>query len=151
MHKKRNAYVLAQLGWIQRQKPLEQARRRREKLAVRVFNRGWQILTREIVKDLCQQDLRLCDDVDVWWRSAQEECRGLTKEAEKRGDEAIEDEVDLSVEFVGPDLRTPVAEDGVCRFEDAEVNVVFCGREGEDELLVMVSDGHDVGGLDARR
>ena len=86
----------------------------------------------EIVKDLCQ---RLGDDVDVGWRGAQEEARGLTKEAEKRGNEAIEDEVDLGVELVGSDLRAPVAEDGVGGLDDAEVDAVFRGGEGEDELL----------------
>ena len=77
-------------------------------------------MTGEIVKDLCQQDLRLGDDVDAGWQSAQEEARGLTKEAEERGNEAIEDEVDLGVELVGSDLRTSVA--------------VFRGGGGEDEL-----------------
>lgn len=35
-----------------------------------------------------------------------------------------------------------MTEDGVCGFEYAEVDVVFCGREGEDEFLG--------GGLDVR-
>ena len=69
-----------------------------------ILDRGWQIVTGEIVKDLCQQDLRLGDDVDVGGRSSQEEGRGLAKEGEKGGDEAIEDEVDLGVELVGSDL-----------------------------------------------
>ena len=36
-----------------------------------------------------------------------------------------------------------MAEDGVGGFEDAEVDVVFCGGEGEDELLGRGSDGRD--------
>lgn len=108
-------------------------------------------MTREVVKDVCQQDLRLRDDIDIGGWSAQEEGRGLTKEAEKGGDKAIEDEVDLGVERVGSDLGAPVTEDGVCCFEDAEVDVVFCGGEGEDELLGRVSAGCDGDGWDARR
>jgi hypothetical protein len=117
---------------------------------MRVLDRRWQIVTGEIVKDLCQQDLRLGDDVDVGGRGAQEEGRGLAKEGEKGGDEALEDEVDLGVELVGADLGAPVAEDGVCGLEDAEVDVVFCGGEGADELL----GGGQMGrwdGWDARR
>lgn len=92
-------------------------------------------MTRKIVKDVSQQDLRLRYDIEVGRRCAQEERGRLAKEVEKGGDEAIEDEVDLSVEFVRSDLGAPVTEDGVCCFEDAEVDVVFGGGEGEYELL----------------
>lgn len=108
-------------------------------------------MTREIVKDVCQQDLGLRDNVDVGGWCAQEEGGGLTKEAEKRGDEVIEDEVDLGVKCIGTDLGAPVTEDGVCCLEDAEVDVVFCGGEGEDELLGRESAGCDGDGWDARR
>ena len=135
MSKKRGTYVSTQLGRIPRQKALKPAGRGCEELVMRVLDRRWQIVTGEIVKDLCQQDLHLGDDIDVGWRGAQEEGRGLTKEAEKGGDETIKDEVDLGVELVGSDLRAPIAEDGVGGLEDAEVDVVFRGGEGEDELL----------------
>lgn len=36
-----------------------------------------------------------------------------------------------------------MAEDGVCCFENAEIDVVFGGGEGEDELLGKGSDGGD--------
>lgn len=100
-------------------------------------------MTREIVKDVSQQDLHLCYDIEVGWGCAQEERGRLAKEFEKGGDEATEDEVDLGVEFVRSDLGAPVAEDGVCCFEDAEVDVVFRGGKGEDELLGRGSDGCD--------
>lgn len=106
----------------------------------------------KVVKDVCQEDLDLRDDIDVGGWGAQEESGGLTKEAEKGCDEAFEDEVDLGVEFVGADLRAPVTKDGVGSFEDAEVNVVLCLGKGEDELLgKRKSDGDDVDGCGARR
>lgn len=58
-------------------------------------------MTSKVVKDVCQQDLGLDDDIDVGLdRGVQEERCRLTEEVEKWGDEAIEDEVDLRVELV---------------------------------------------------
>ena len=104
MSRKRGTHVSTQLRGIPGQEALKPAGRRREKLVMGILDRGWQIVTGEIVKDLCQQDLHLGDNVDVGGRSSQEEGRGLAKEGEKGGDEAIEDEVDLGVELVGSDL-----------------------------------------------
>ena len=48
-------------------------------------------------------------------------------------------------------MGAPVTENRVGGFEYAKVDVVFCGGEGDDELLKSVSDGDDGNGKDARR
>lgn len=104
---------------------------------MRILDGGWQIVTGKVVKYFCQQNLDLCDDIDVGRsRSSQEERGRLTEEIEERCDEAVEDEVDLGVERVGSNLGTPVTKDGMGGFEYAKVDIVLCGGEGKDELLL---------------
>ena len=73
MHvKERGTDIFAQLGWIPRQESLKPTGGRREELVMRVLDRRWQIVTRKIIKYVCQKDLHLSDDIDVGWnRGAQ--------------------------------------------------------------------------------
>lgn len=104
MTKGRDTHVFAQLWRVPCQKTLKPARRRHEKLVVRVLDGRRQILAGEVIKDLGQEDLGLCDDFDVGWWGSQKECCRLPKEVEEWVHETTEDEVDLCVEFVGSDL-----------------------------------------------
>jgi len=99
-----------------------------------VFNSWWEILACKVVVEFEEEAHRLGQECIVgyggWTLFCEEKRRSLTKQLKKWIDELCKDEVDLGKQGVGSDVGTPVAEDGVCGLEHADVDVVVCRGEG---------------------
>lgn len=98
----------------------------------------------EIIKYIVEKDDSSCKEhVVVEWcgqgrirARVFQKSRCLPEELQERFYECFEDKINLCEEVVGPDMSTPLAENGMCSFKDTDVDVVVSWGKRRNELLI---------------